>query len=122
MNRSAARSTALLVTPVLLLALSGCANNTRQARVGTSPQPSNSPLETNASSDRALSSGTVAAETATGYNAHPADHGEFVLGQSFDADAVPEYYEPANRLSLDQIRIELEAMFEEDRTLVRAAY
>lgn len=122
MNRSAARSTALLVTPVLLLALSGCANNTRQARVGTSPQPSNAPLETNASSDRALSSGTVAAETATGYNAHPADHGEFVLGQSFDADAVPEYYEPANRLSLDQIRIELEAMFEEDRTLVRAAY
>lgn len=52
----------------------------------------------------------------------PAARGEFVLGESFDADAIPQYYLPVSGYTLDQIRVELEAMYDEDRELVKAAY
>ncbi len=107
MNRPSPRSTVLLLCPALLIALSGCADNTRQG----SSASAQSPL-----------AAEPAAETSQNYPAKPARSGELVLGKSFDADAVPRYHEPVSRYTLEQIRFELEAMFDEDSTLVRAAY
>lgn len=108
MNRTAARSTVLLLCPALLLSVVGCASSTSRQQAsnhsGLAPEHSS------------------AADSTPSVNAKPAVRGEFVLGESFDADSIPQYHEPVSRYTLDQIRIELEAMFEEDRELVQAAY
>lgn len=108
MNRTTTRTTALFASPLLLLTLVGCANSARRAEA---PSDTQAPAVSEATGN----AGAV-------YSARPAGHDEFVLGKRFDGNAVPYYHEPANRLSLDEIRLELEAMFDEDRELVHAAY
>lgn len=108
MNRTTTRTTALFASPLLLLTLVGCASSAHRAGLRDETR---SP----AVSEATGKAGAV-------YSARPAGHDEFVLGERFDGDAVPYYHEPANRLSLDEIRLELEAMFDEDRELVHAAY
>jgi hypothetical protein len=106
MNRRTTRSLSLSLTPALLLMLVGCADNTRKH---ASYSSSSEQVET-ASYE---SSPTIA---------KPAQNDEFVLGESFDQDSVPSYYEPVSRLSLEQIRTELEAMYDQDGSLVRATF
>jgi len=52
----------------------------------------------------------------------PEDNQEFVLGEIYDHNAVPQYEHNAESLNLEQIRAELEAMYEYDRELVTASY
>ena len=107
MNRPA-RSTALFLTPVLLMTLVGCASSSQRASAVGEPESS-------------LSSSTPDTDRST-VHAEPAGHDEFVLGESFDPDSVPQYHEPISRYSLDEIRIELESMYNQDGQLVHAAY
>ncbi len=106
MNRRTARTISLSFTPALLLTLVGCANNTRQA--------SNAPT-----SERvAMHAKSAASPT----KARPARTGELVVGESFDEDCVPSYHRPVRQLTMGQIRQELEAMYDQDGSLVRAVY
>ncbi|MFG0299548.1 MAG: DUF6624 domain-containing protein [Phycisphaerales bacterium JB047] len=107
MNRPA-RSTALLLTPVLLMTLVGCASSSQRA---STPSEASTGLASNSDSP---AYSTISAE--------PAGHDEFVLGESFDAESVPRYHEPISRYTLDEIRIELESMYNQDGELVHAAY
>lgn len=47
---------------------------------------------------------------------------EIILGTALGDDAVPFYPEPARRLTMAHIQIELEQMYDLDQQLVRAAY
>lgn len=108
MNRTTARTIAFVASPLLLLTLAGCASSARQSG---SPGDARSPV----ASEAPEAGGRV-------FSAEPAGQDEFVLGERFDGEAVPRYHEPVSRYTLDEIRMELEAMFDEDRTLVHAAY
>ena len=103
-----ARSAVLFASPVLLLTLVGCASSSRHAASlgDTQAQLASNDESANRSS----------------YSAEPAGKGEFVLGESFDADSIPQYREPISRYSLDEIRVELESMYNQDGELVHAAY
>lgn len=98
----------LMLCPAIVLALAGCASSSTRQHASSS-------------SDGRVESPPVEVVHSS-VIAKPAARGEFVLGESFDADSVPQYYVPVNQYTLDQIRVELEAMFEEDRELVQAAY
>lgn len=106
MNRRTARSLSLSLTPALLLLLVGCADNSRK----------------HAQADSAIEPAPAHLYQPSPTAAKPAQHDEFVLGESFDQDAVPSYYEPVSRLSIEQIRAELESMYDQDGTLVRATF
>ncbi|MEZ6163226.1 MAG: DUF6624 domain-containing protein [Phycisphaerales bacterium] len=106
MNRRNARSLSLSLTPALLLLLTGCADNSRR----------------HAEADNAIEPAPAHIYQSSPKAAKPAQHDEFVLGESFDQDAVPSYYEPVSRLSIEQIRAELESMYDQDGTLVRATF
>ena len=106
MNRRNARSLSLSLTPALLLLLAGCADNSRR----------------HAEADNAIEPAPAHIYQSSPKAAKPAQHDEFVLGESFDQDAVPSYYEPVSRLSIEQIRAELESMYDQDGTLVRATF
>jgi len=93
---------------MLLLTLVGCASSSRQA---SSPSPADAEIAP-----------SMPATSLSSYHAEPADQDEFVLGDHYHAESVPLYHEPVSRYTLDEIRIELESMFEEDRYLVHAAY
>lgn len=106
MNRRNARSLSLSLTPALLLLLVGCADNSRR----------------HAEADNAIEPAPSHLYQSSPKAAKPAKHDEFVLGESFDQDSVPSYYEPVSRLSIEQIRAELESMYDQDGTLVRATF
>lgn len=97
-----------MLCPAILLTLAGCASNAPRQHASTGTTGS---MES-----------TPAASAQPSIHAMPAARGEFVLGESFDADAIPQYYLPVSGYTLDQIRVELEAMYDEDRELVKAAY
>lgn len=110
MKASAARPTALVLTPLMLLALVGCANSDRHSH---NHQAANQPV----ASARGDSAATVKQK-----RAQPAGSDEYVFGEALDEDSVPRYHEPVSHYTIEQIRAELESMYEEDRTLVEAAY
>lgn len=101
------RPLALSLSPILLLSLVGCASSPDRH---SSTQGSD--LDTRAESQ---SVSQVVVST-------PQDDREFVLGVSYDAEVVPSYEHGADSLNLEQIRAELEEMYEYDRELVSAAY
>lgn len=103
MNRTLARS----ITPILLLSLVGCAHSaTRQADESREMTPeAQSPSESSA----------IVVST-------PQDNREFVLGEVYNQDAVPSYTEAVESMSLEQVRAELEEMYEHDRDLVSVSY
>ncbi len=103
MNRLLAQS----ISPILLLTLVGCASSAER------------------SADRSDQSGSVTQSESNPDQVvvgTPDDEREFVLGDSYDHEAVPSYLSDAESLNLDDIRAELEAMYEYDRELVSASY
>jgi hypothetical protein len=101
------RPLALSLSPILLLSLVGCASS--PDRHASSQEPQSKATTHEAPSAQVLVS-------------TPEDNREFVLGVSYDSEVVPSYAFDAESLNLDQIRAELEAMYEYDRELVSAAY
>lgn len=101
------RPLALTITPLVLLALVGCASsNARQSAKASDPAPVGQ-------QERTPSKVVVAS---------PADESEYVLGDRYDHEALPSYEVPVQSLSIEEVRAELEAMYEHDRELVSASY
>jgi len=94
---------AVAVSCCSLLALAGCAGS-----------------PTRVASDSASSPGPHPA-----YEAAPSEgvsvSDEIVIGHAFDDGSVPVYHEPVSRYTMEQIRAELEAMYDLDQQLVRAS-
>lgn len=100
------RPLAITFTTALLLQLVGCASSSNRQSFES---------DSNAPVDHVSPAEPVVA-------ASPSDDSEFVLGSTFDHEALPVYSVPVSSLSVDEIRAELEAMYEHDRELVRASY
>ncbi|MFG0314307.1 MAG: DUF6624 domain-containing protein [Phycisphaerales bacterium] len=100
------RPLAISFTTALLLQLVGCASSSNRQSFES---------DSNAPVDHVSPAEPVVA-------ASPSDDSEFVLGSTFDHEALPVYSTPVSSLSVDEIRAELEAMYEHDRELVRASY
>ena len=87
------------ITPALILALTGCASSTKQVR--------ESPPETSKPQKQAQ----VESEPT-----------QYVLSEENGFCEVPSYEQSASELSIEEIRAELEAMFDHDRQIVSATY
>lgn len=109
MNRS---TTALLATAPLLLALVGCASSPHRLSAKSNPGSVPSLHETK----------TTPAPAIENTHAQTAMNDEMIIGSTFASDEVPFYPEPISHFTLDQIRAELEEMYDLDQQLVRAAY
>jgi hypothetical protein len=101
------RPRTLALAPLLILALAGCAS--------TSDRNAEHASSTEQSAPSAHASDPIVVAT-------PEDDQEFVLGEIYDHGAVPQYMHDAASLNIEQIRAELEAMYEYDRELVTTSY
>ena len=104
-----------------LLLASGCASTNPRANVSHNESHNESPQRTQIEQDWIAQSHMNGSTQDQGYGSAESSNDELIIGVRYDDEFVPVYPTPITRYTIDEIRAELESMYDQDQRLVQSS-